>query len=496
MPAAVLYCRVSTKEQVENLSLETQEKACREYCERNGYEAAGVFVDKGESAKTADRPQFQRAVAFCRENRADFFIVYSLSRFSRSTHDHAVIAARLKAYGVTLRSVTEPIDDTATGRLMESILSGFAQFDNDVKSERTVTGMKAALGKGRWPWQPPLGYLLGMVEDPERAPLIRRAFEMTASGRYRREELRGRLSEVGLTGKYGKPIATQTFAKLLRNPLYAGNMRAPRWGFEGKGNFDPLVSEEIFFRAQAVLDGRAPTSAAYVRNNPDFPLRGFARCECGRPLTASWSTGRGGGKFGYYRCPLRPGHVNVGKPALEGEFTDLLATLKLAPKYHALFRAIVLDVWEKRHEEAAEARRAREKCLAAVEEKRKRLVDAFVYRQAIDKTTYQAELLRLEDEISFAFIDSVDSTLEEREVKGLLDFALHILENPGRAWWEFTLDQRQRFQRIAFPEGLTIERTGGVGTAVTSPVFKYLAAIRGEKNRLVAPAGIEPALRP
>jgi hypothetical protein len=58
--------------------------------------------------------------------------------------------------------------------------------------------------------------------------------------------------------------------------------------------------------------------------------------------------------------------------------------LRLAPKFHALFRAIVLDVWEKRHQEAAEARRAREKRVKIVEEKRERLVAALVYQQATD----------------------------------------------------------------------------------------------------------------
>lgn len=178
-------------------------------------------------------------------------------------------------------------------------------------------------------------------------------------------------------------------------------------------------------------------------------MRGFARCECGAPLTASWSKGRAK-RYAYYRCP-QAGHVNVTKSTLERDFTDLLSTLKLARRYHALFRAIVLDVWEKHHEEAAEARRAREKRVKVVEEKRERLVAAFVYQQAIDEQTYRDQLRRLDEEMAFASADWVDSTMEEQELKGLLDFAGYVLENPGRAWSEFRLDQQQRFQRIAFP---------------------------------------------
>ena len=63
---AVIYCRVSTKEQVKNLSLSTQLRACREYCEREGYEVAREFTDAGESAKTVDRLEFQNLLEFCR----------------------------------------------------------------------------------------------------------------------------------------------------------------------------------------------------------------------------------------------------------------------------------------------------------------------------------------------------------------------------------------------------------------------------------------------
>jgi DNA invertase Pin-like site-specific DNA recombinase len=80
--------------------------------------------------------------------------------------------------GISLRSATEPIDDTSTGKLMEGVLAAFAQFDNDVRSDRTRAGMKAALELGRWVFLAPIGYLnaprsmgRSLVHDPERAPL-------------------------------------------------------------------------------------------------------------------------------------------------------------------------------------------------------------------------------------------------------------------------------------------------------------------------------------
>lgn len=151
MIRAILYVRVSTKEQTKNLSLTTQLEGCREYCAREGFDVAAEFIEEGESAKTAARPQLQRLLAYCRQHRGQvqFLIVYNVSRFARERYDHVVLRVLLQQLGVTLRSVTEPIDDSSTGKLMEGVLASFAQFDNDVRADRTKAGMAAALRSGR-----------------------------------------------------------------------------------------------------------------------------------------------------------------------------------------------------------------------------------------------------------------------------------------------------------------------------------------------------------
>ena len=127
------------------------------------------------------------------------------SRASRGrSDDHFALRAYLKSLGISLRSATEPIDDTSTGKLMEGVLAAFAQFDNDVRSERTLAGMKAALTLGRWTFQAPIGYLsapkwanCSLVHDPERGPLVKRAFEDLASGRFTMKEVVRRANELG-----------------------------------------------------------------------------------------------------------------------------------------------------------------------------------------------------------------------------------------------------------------------------------------------------------
>lgn len=108
--------------------------------------------------------------------------------------------------------------------LMEGVLAAFAQFDNDVRSDRTRAGMKAALELGRWVFLAPIGYLntprsigKSMIHDPERAPLVRRASEDYATGQYTKEQLLKRARTWGLTNRRGRPLTSQAIDMLLRN---------------------------------------------------------------------------------------------------------------------------------------------------------------------------------------------------------------------------------------------------------------------------------------
>src|SRR4051794_34029128 len=168
MAGAVIYGRVSTKDQTENLSLPTQLKACEEYCERQGFHVLAEFREEGESAKTADRTELQKLLQFCRTNKGavQFVVVFNLTRFARDKYDHFALRAHLKSHGISLRSATEPIDDTSTGKLMEGVLAAFRavrqrlSLGPDPRRHEGRTGARA-LDVSRSPWL------------PERAPVDR-----------------------------------------------------------------------------------------------------------------------------------------------------------------------------------------------------------------------------------------------------------------------------------------------------------------------------------
>ena len=427
MVGAVIYVRVSTKEQTENLSLPTQLKACEEYCERQGFNVIARFREEGESAKTADRTELQKLLQFCRTNkgRIQFVVVFNLTRFAREKYDHFALRAHLKSLGISLRSATEPIDDTSTGKLMEGVLAAFAQFDNDVRSERTRGGMRAALELGRWTFLAPLGYLnahrstgRSLIPDPERAPLVRRAFQDFATGRFTKDEIRKSVIALGLTTRRAKPVPSQSFDAMLRNRVYIGQIDVPEFGVSTRGDFEPLVTERVFFRVQAILDGRYEVTAPRQRNDPDFPLRGYVRCEtCGKPLTASWSKGRSD-YYAYYHCRGRCRAVNISKTKLEELFADELARLQPTAGFMRLVKDRVLHVWREMKTDTSQRIAEIERRQKALREKLDRLDQAFLFERTIDVDTYDRHRDKLREELTLAQMARHSSELEEMDVEG------------------------------------------------------------------------------
>jgi len=496
---AVIYCRVSTSEQTKNLSLETQQKACVDYCQRYGYVVAEVFVEEGESARTADRTELKRLLDYVRQHKGQIsaVVVYNISRFARAQHDHVLLRALLGKLGVTLRSATEAFDDTITGRLLESLLSSFSQFDNETRAARTRTGMMLAVDKGRWPFRPPLGYQRApggeirsaMIPDPERAPLITLAFQLFATGKYTKRQVLRKVTAQGLRTRKGKKLTDQSFERLLKNEIYAGWVVSKDWGKRVRGIHTPLVDEETFNRVQALRLGRGFALTPHVRNNEDFPLRAFIRCEeCGKPLTGAWSKGRSK-RYGYYRC--QSNCVSVRKEDLEELFLAHLRQLTPKPEYVALFRASVLDVWEERKKEASSQTRELDRRLEGLEHRRNQLEAAFLFDKSITKDTYDRQYDALRQEIALTEVEQLDQRLDEIDIEGLLAYAEKLFLSPAQQWLAFSLDQRQRFQAILFPDGLPYEN-GRFGTARTCVAFEIIKAYETPSDGLVRPRGFEP----
>ena len=492
------YCRVSTVEQVEGYSLATQRAELKRHCESHDWSLVRVFEEQGESAKTANRPVLQEVLGFCREHKdgVDVMLVHRLDRLARNTYDHHVLRAYFATLGIEVRSVTEPIENTPSGRFLETMLAAVAQLDNDVRADRTVSGMQAALRAGRWVWAAPVGYRRGMPggpslePDPETAPIVRQLFEEFAGGRLNKRELRDRAYALGLRGARGGKLHRQMLDRMLLNPLYMGVIRRQKWGIEARGDFQAIVPEQVFLRVQAILAGRRPNFPSTRKDHPDFPLRRFVGCEkCGRPLTGSRSRGVGG-TYPYYSCRHTPCRVRASKKELERLFSELLEQVQPKPSLVQIFREVVLDVWKERQYETGAQRQRAEKRMASMVAQKDRLVEAHVQRQTIDEPTFHRHMDRLREEETFAKIELHDAELDALDVEAVIAFAQQLLGDLAGSWNHMNPEQKRRFQSLLFPNGVTFDGER-FGTTETASVFKWLEPATRAGSGLASPRRFE-----
>src|SRR4051812_27481130 len=165
VPNAILYVRVSTKEQAERdgdpegYSIPAQREACKRKATSLDAAVIEEFVDRGESARTADRPELQRLLDFVLDNRVTYVIVHKIDRLARNRADDVAINVALKQAGVQLVSVTENIDETPAGILLHGIMSSIAEFYSRNLANEVIKGLVQKAKNGGTPTPAPLGHL-------------------------------------------------------------------------------------------------------------------------------------------------------------------------------------------------------------------------------------------------------------------------------------------------------------------------------------------------
>lgn len=116
-----LYARVSSEKQDVDLSISAQLRAIREHAARNGYQVAREYVDEAESGRSIDRPGFKAMITGARQQQPPFrvILVWKLSRFARNREDSIIYESLLRKHGVQVVSISEPLEDTPSGRVLE-----------------------------------------------------------------------------------------------------------------------------------------------------------------------------------------------------------------------------------------------------------------------------------------------------------------------------------------------------------------------------------------
>ena len=511
---AVIYVRVSTKEQAERdgdpegYSIPAQREACTKKAQSMGAVVVDEFADRGESARTADRPELQRMLEFLVANAVTYVIVHKIDRLARNRADDVAINLAIRQAGVQLVSVTENIDETPSGILLHGIMSSIAEFYSRNLANEVIKGSVQKAKSGGTPMRAPTGYLnvRGMINgqevrgieiDPVRGPLMKWAFDAYASGKWTIRTLTDELNDRGLTSTPGpktpsKPLGTSNLQRLLRHPYYIGIVRYRGVLYQGK--HEPLVDPETWQRVQELLAARN-IAGEKQREHPHY-LKGSVYCgNCGSRLVVSHAKNRHGTIYEYFICLGRQQkrttctqqaiRIDVAEDAVVSEYAKIRLTAEQADEV----RDFVLEEMAKLHNHTQAERDRLEWRMKALRNEQQKLLDAH-YADAIPLDLLKTEQARITTEVitakaRLAVIDGDYATAETNLRK-----ALALARDCEAAYAEASDKVRRQFNQIFFKRLLIDDQYQVIGE-----LAEPFETLLGDEIRLAATSKAEAELQ-
>lgn len=372
---AVVYLRVSSKGQVntdydpEGISIPAQRVACQRKAEQLGVSIVSEYIEPGRSAtEMTKRIAFQQMLERIRRDRdVDYVIVYKLSRFARNRIDDAVVMADLQKRGVELISATEQIDATPVGQLMHGILSAFNEYRSREDGADISYKMAQKAKSGGTIGRAPIGYLntIDRVDgreiravgiDEERAPFIKLAFDLYASGEHTMDEIVDELTDRGLTTRPtahrpAGPVSTSKMSRLLRDRYYLGEVVYKGERYEGR--HPALIDRAVFDKVQTMLEttGRAgERKRLYAHYLKGSLWCGECRVERGvsdSRMIVQRTIGRSGQDYFYFFCRARQDDRCESRhlpfDAVEDAVIEHYRTVRLQPEFIAAVERSIDD---------------------------------------------------------------------------------------------------------------------------------------------------------
>ena len=326
---AVIYARYSSDNQREE-SIEGQIRECMEYAERNDITVLCNYIDRAMSARTADRPEFQRMIRDSEKHLFDIVLVWKLDRFSRDRYDSAHYKHILKKNGVKVLSAKENISEGPEGIILESMLEGYAEYYSAELSQKIHRGQKEnALKCRNNGGNIPLGYVVGpegvLVVDPLTAPLVQEIFTMYDEGKTI-SEITKSLNQRGLKTRKGFDFRIGSVSLILKNRKYIGEYRYQDVVIPN--GVPALVDEELFNRAQEKLVKNKQAPARY-KAPEEYLLTTKLFCgDCGRMMAGeSGTSGTKGVKYCYYKCGGAKRKLGCKRKPLKKDWIEQAAVL-------------------------------------------------------------------------------------------------------------------------------------------------------------------------
>jgi site-specific DNA recombinase len=379
------YTRVSTARQGEGVSLSQQRDAIERYAQRNELRICRWFEEQETAAKQG-RPVFGELVKRLRKGDAAGVLIHKIDRSARNLRDWSDLGELIDR-GIEIHFANEALDlSSRGGRLSADIQAVVAADYIRNLREETIKGMYGRLKQGFYPMPAPLGYAdngagRAKTPDPQKAPLVRTAFELYATGRYNLLRLGQELNRLGLRSKNSKPIGRTRLSELLNNPFYYGLIRIQKTGQYFTGVHQPLISKAIFDRVQAVLQGKINSRS----RKHDFLFRRRLTCkQCERSLIGETHKG-----FIYYRCKSahRP-FACVREEVVEAAVLEQLYHLQLSSDERTFLEQALHEMRGNAAAQRHEMIQSASLQLSHVEARLRRLTDALIDR-LIDQDLFE-----------------------------------------------------------------------------------------------------------
>ncbi len=300
---AVIYARYSSDNQREE-SIEGQIRECTAYCEKNSITILNTYIDRALSAKTDNRPDFQRMIRESAKGQFDLIVVWKLDRFARNRYDSAHYKALLKKYGVKVLSATENISDGPEGIILESMLEGMAEYYSAELSEKVIRGhtenaLKCKYNGGT----PTFGYVIDKDKlyqiDAHTAPVVLEMFTRYDSGATMKE-IAEYLTNTQIKGARGGKTDLNFVSGVLHNRKYIGEYRYR--DILVPGGIPAIIPQDLFDRVQERMEKNKKAPSRHKAED-DYLLTTKLFCgTCGAMMVGESGTSSTQRKYRYYRC--------------------------------------------------------------------------------------------------------------------------------------------------------------------------------------------------
>ena len=321
------YCRVSTDHEDQANSFESQQRYFRQYIERNpDWELYEIFADEGISGtNTKKRSEFKRMIACAKEGDFDLIITKEISRFARNTLDSIYYTRDLKKHGVGVIFMNDNINTLdGDAELRLAIMSSIAQEESRKTSERVKWGQKRQMEQGVVFGRSMLGYDVKdgkMTVNEDGAKIVRLIFHKFANENKGTHVIARELREAGITPMRVKEWSNTVILRVIRNEKYCGDLVQKKTftpdflshekkynrGEEEfviiKDHHEPIVSRELFEKANRILDEKSLTQEGKAKHSNRYPFSGKIKCGCcGSSYVARYKNRKNGTRYKAWRC--------------------------------------------------------------------------------------------------------------------------------------------------------------------------------------------------